>query len=115
MFKDGECEIPDTLLSVCQRGDTCTLWHVKVPRLQLQKEGAAKKMPSRETVGQLGLIQHILWPAACKIIVEKERRLHMLILRVCFERISKKTVPGEEAMHLRLQLCTVFWHHHLLF
>ena len=27
------------------------LWHTKVPRLQLQNEGAAKKIPSRQTVG----------------------------------------------------------------
>ena len=35
----------------CPRGDACTLWNTKVPQLQLQNEGAAKKMPSRETVG----------------------------------------------------------------
>ena len=32
------------------KGDARALWHAKVPRLQLQNEGAAKKMPSRETV-----------------------------------------------------------------
>ena len=35
----------------CPRGDACTLWHTKVPQLQLQNKGAVKKMPSRETVG----------------------------------------------------------------
>ena len=32
------------------RGDAHALWHAKVPQLQLQNEGAAKKMHSRETV-----------------------------------------------------------------
>ena len=50
-FTDVKCEIPDQLLCVCQRGDTRGLWHVKAPQLQLQNEGTAKKMPSRETVG----------------------------------------------------------------
>ena len=31
-------------------GDARALWHPKVPRLQLQSEGAVKKIPSRETV-----------------------------------------------------------------
>ena len=35
----------------CPRGDARALWHAKVPRLQLQNEGAVKKMPSTETVG----------------------------------------------------------------
>ena len=35
----------------CPRGDARTLWHAKVPRMQLQNEHAAKKMQSRETVG----------------------------------------------------------------
>ena len=35
----------------CSRGDARTLWHAKVPQLQLQNEGDAKKMSSRETIG----------------------------------------------------------------
>ena len=42
------------------KGGARALWHAKVPRLQLQNEGAVKKMPSTETVGSLPRLAHYL-------------------------------------------------------
>ena len=67
VFMNGKCVIPGTLFCVrvrkadqCPRGDTRALWHTKVPRLQLQIEGAAKKMPSRDSRLALARLAHSL-------------------------------------------------------
>ena len=44
----------------CPRRDACTLWHAKIPWLQLQNESAAKKMPSRDSKLALGRLAHSL-------------------------------------------------------
>jgi len=60
VFTDDECELLGMLcVYMCekksgqsQKGDARALWHTKVQsELQLQNEGTAKKIPSRETVG----------------------------------------------------------------
>lgn len=58
-FTVGECEIADTLSYACPRGDALSFWLAKVPRLQLQTKGAAKKM-QRDSKLALAQVAHSL-------------------------------------------------------